>query len=131
MTSIVNFEERMKSTDRTSDVILNSLNRIYEAKLNGALETDELSKIIVLTGNLFASKIKQGKVSNDEIEQTEAFITDLNQVYFSYEHTDLDKASKIFLEGDYAALDYANSRSLYAQPVKSASEYESGFIKLR
>lgn len=131
MTSIINFEENMKSTDRTSDIIFSSLNRFHEAKLNGALEKDELSKIIVLTGNVFANKIKQGKVSDEEIDQVESFVEGLSSHYFNHEHTDLERASKIFLEGNYAALEKSNTRVLNAQPVLSASDYESGFIKLR
>ena len=131
MTSIINFEERMKSTDRTSDVVLNSLNRLYEAKLNGVLDKDEFSKIIVLTGNMFANKIKQGKITNDEIDQVESYIIGLDKHYFSNAHDDLDKASKIFLEGDYVALESLNTRKLSAQPIFSEEEYNKGFTKLR
>ena len=51
----------VKGQNRVSDNILDSFNRFYEAKLSGALKRDELSKLLVSVGDLFANKIKQGK----------------------------------------------------------------------
>lgn len=136
MTSIMNFEDEIKrrSIDRPSDIILNSINRLYDAKLSGALNSDELSKIIVLEGDLFANRIKQGKVSIDEIESAEAFITGFARKgkdnYFSFKHSDLDRAAKIFLEGDYVALEELNKRTSLSSPVFDSESYSKGFKKI-
>lgn len=132
MTSLANFEEKI--VDRPSDVILESINRLYDAKLSGAIREEELSKIIVLEGDLFANKIKQGKVSNNEIEQTEAFLTGFigenKDKYFSLKHKDLDRASKMFLEGDFFALEDQRKRSISASPIFEETDYKQGFRKI-
>ena len=116
--------------ERPSDLILNSLNRLYDAKLSGALKNDELSKIMILEGDMFASKIKQGKINVDEVESFESFISgftkDTKDNYFSYQHTDLDRAAKMILEGNDMALEQGLR---YSQTVESPN-YTKGFRKL-
>ena len=50
------------------DVILDSLNRFHDAKLSGGLKEEELSNIIIPTGDVFANKVKKGKVNDETIE---------------------------------------------------------------
>ena len=131
MTSISNFEESIKSAERPSDLVLNSLNRIYEAKLNNVLDENELSKSIVLTGNLFANKVRQGKVLSDEMESTKTTVEKLRKEYFTHKHNDLATASDIYIEGIDAALDFVATRNLSAQPVLTQTDYNRTFQKLR
>lgn len=132
MTSIVNFEERLK--DRKTDVLLESLNRFYDAKISGAINPDELSKIIVLAGDLYANKISKGEVSKTDIEETESFVSNFIEPnydgYFNLPHTDLDKASKMFIEGDFFALEKLERRNQYSSPLFDEETYTNGFKKL-
>lgn len=132
MTSIVNFEENLK--DRKSNVILESLNRFHDAKISGAIRPDELSKIIVLVGDLFANKISKGEVSKEEIDETESFISQFTgenkDSYFDINHADLDKSSKMFLEGDFFALEKYQERLKNSSPLFDEESYSSGFKRL-
>ena len=126
MMSIVN--------DRTSDVILNSLNRLYDAKLSGALNEEELSKLIVLVGDLFANKINQGSVSNDEIESIESFLSGFTKAnkdnYFNFNHKDLDRASKMFIEGVYVASSELEQKRELSSPVLDSDSYSRTYRKV-
>ena len=106
MTNIINFESRLKS--RYSDEIFEILNQMHDAKISGVLVPDQLSKELVLVGNVFANKIVQGKVSQDEIESAESFVTGFlgknKDNYFNNRHVDLDKSARIFLDGNFVAL---------------------------
>lgn len=132
MTSIVNFEENLK--DRKSNVILDSFNRFYDAKKSGAISPDELSKIIVLTGDLFANKISKGEVGKEEINQTESLISEFIEPnkdnYFNIKYDDLDKATKMFLEGDFFALEKYEERSKKSSPLFDEETYSKGFKRL-
>ena len=118
--SIVNFEEQIK--ERPSDALLNILNQFSVAKRNGVQDKEALAKMIILEGALFANKIKEGKVTIDEIESAEAFITGFargnKDEYFKINHKELDTAAKSFLEGDYVALEELEQRNGLSQVVE-------------
>ena len=124
----------VKAQERISDVILDLLNRLHVAKSSGALKEDEFSKIITNIGDLYASKIKQGKVTSDEIESFESYLTGLDglnaSMYFSFPHKNLDSGAKAAL----ASIDFAKQaleqRSLYARPVTEQNDYENAFRRL-
>ena len=124
----------VKSKSRPSDVILDSINRLYDAKLSGALKDSELSGIIINIGDLFANKIKQGKVSNNEIESFETYISGFvgenKDNYFAYPHSDLDRATKSVLESIDFAKEELNQRKRYSQPVMDVESYTRTFKKL-
>ena len=124
----------VKVSERKSNIILNSLNRLNTVKQNGALTRDEFSKILVSVGDLFANKIRQGKVSEEEIESLEAhltgFIGENSDKYFSFPHEDLERASKTVLESIDFARQAVEKRNEYAQPVMEADSYERTFKKL-
>lgn len=132
MTSIVNFERKLN--DRMSNVILDSLNRMNDAKLSGAMSPDEFSKIIVLVGNLFANKIKQGKVESDQVDSFESFLTGFmgpnKDKYFDYPHIDLDKATNMVLQGNSFALSELERRKEFSNPVIQEEKYTAGFKRL-
>ena len=97
MTSIVK--------DRPSDIILESLNRMNDAKLNGALTPEELSHIITLEGSLFANLVSRGLKTEEEVEDFEKEIPNGKSNYFSFNHKDLDVA--------YGTIKQANTAALY------------------
>lgn len=124
----------VKGQNRVSDSIFDSFNRFHEAKSSGALRRDELSKILILVGDLFANKIKQGKVSKEEIESLESHLSGFNgensDKYFAFPHEDLKVAAKSVLEGNDFALQSVEQRMQAAQPVMEADSYERTFRKL-
>jgi hypothetical protein len=124
----------VRASERKSDIVFSSLNRLHDAKQSGALTRDEFSKLLVSVGDLFANKIKQGKVTEDEIESVEAhltgFIGENSDKYFSFPHIDLDRASKTVLESIDFARQSLEKRNEYAQPVMEADSYERTFRKL-
>ncbi len=110
-------------TGRVSDVILESLNRFHEAKNTGALNRNELSELIIKIGDLFANKVKQGKVSSEDIENVESFLYGFDgknaSNYFSIEHSNLDVAKRTFEEGVDFALQELQDKRLAASPKES------------
>ena len=96
MTSIVK--------DRPSNIILESLNRLNSAKLTGVLTKDELSKILMLEGSLFANLVSRGLKTEEEVDDFEKEIPDGKINYFSFEHKDLDVAYKTIKQANTAAL---------------------------
>ena len=116
MTSIMNFEEHMKSSDRVSNVIFNSINRFYDAKLSGALKSDELAKIITLEGQIFANQIRSGKVTEEEIEAFETQIPNGKYDCFAIKHDKLNVAYQDVIQGNTAILYEREQRQ--SQPVK-------------
>ena len=92
----------MINTMAQTDVILNSLNRVHEAKQTGGLKDTEFANLIGAIGKLAANKIEHGNVNEEEIENLKAHLTGFtpenSDKYFSFPHKDLDKASKVFIE---------------------------------
>ena len=124
----------IQTSMRKSDVIFNSLNRIYDAKLSGALKETEFSDILISIGDIFANKVKQGKVSNDEIESYESHLTQFlgenKDKFYNHPHKDLDVAAKASLQSIDLAKTEFDKRSSYASPVIGIGSYEKTFRKL-
>ena len=78
-------------TERPSDTLLNGLNRILDAKRTGALNKDELSKEIILAGDIYSNGLKYNRVEGDP-ESFKSFIPNGN--IFNYKHAGLDIAAK-------------------------------------
>ena len=102
--SIVDFEQHMKTTDRPTDVILNSLNRFTKAKETGALRDDELAKIEILIGRLYANLVRMGKKTEDDVEDFERQVPNGKYDAFNYPHKGLDVAHDYIVQADTAAL---------------------------
>ena len=98
--SIVNFEEHM--SDRSSNVIFDSLNRLYDAKKSGVLGEDELSKIIILEGKLFSNQVSKGIKNEEDIESFETLLPNNN--YFNANHKNLDVARDTIKQANTVAL---------------------------
>ena len=88
----------MINGNRPSDDILNRLNRIYDAKLSGALVPEEFPKLIIRIGDLFANQ----KHTEEEIESFEALIP--NENVFLHEHEGLAVANNTVKQNNKIAL---------------------------
>ena len=117
MANIVNFKENL--SDRPSNVIFEMLNRFHEGKKSGSLRPDELSRIIVLSGDLYANKVSKGEVSISDIEETENFVS-------CFTEPNYDKYFNLV----FFAQEKQSQRSKYSNPLFDAQTYESGFKKL-
>jgi len=119
---------------RKSDVILHSLNGLYDRKMAGALADNEFCDVIINTCDLVANNIRQGKRSKDEIESIENHLTHLLDEncdkYYNYPHKDLQRAGKTALESIDFATDAIKQRLSDAQPVMDAESYTKTFKKL-
>ena len=104
MTSIVNFEERMKTTEGISNTIFDFLNLIEESKRSSVLPADLLSKTIILEGKLMANQVRKGKKTEEEAETFKDNIPNGKYPCFSFTHKDLDFAYNIVDEDINAAL---------------------------
>lgn len=93
----------MSSMERLSDKILNMLNRLKDAKDTNCVNNKEFSTLLMLVGDLYSNLVSKNKVTDEDIEQVEALISNLNEHYFSNKHEDLVRASKVFMESIYVA----------------------------
>lgn len=113
----------VKDSRTKTDLIFDLYNRYYDASKSGARTGEELSELLINVGDLFANKVKLGKVSEEEIESVENFLSGFlgenKDKYFNFNHKGLDTAARTVNEGIYVAKEEANKRSMYASPVKS------------
>lgn len=120
--SIVEFDKNMKTNERLSTVILDGLNRIYNAKLNEVLKSDEFAKELVLIGNLYSNQVKNGKTDENSIESFKAYVEGIDKVPFKNSHTDLDVAAKMIGEDmdiSFVEFDSRNKKALSASDYKA------------
>ena len=92
----------MSTIDRPSNIILDSLNRLHFAKLSGGLNSKEFADEIVRVGDLTANCIKNGKITDEQVEEIESHLPSFS--YFKMEHKDLDRANRTFKEGNEVSL---------------------------
>ena len=122
------------NSGRKSDAILNSLNGMSDRKRAGVLASNEFASNIIDVTDLIANSIKQGKISEEEIESVELHLTHLVSddagKYYSYPHEDLQRAGKTALESIEFAKETVKERVSYAQPVMDADSYEKTFRRL-
>lgn len=113
-------------TNRPSDLILESLNGFSERKKKNVYNKEELHDMIVLFSNLFANKIKQGKVSVEDIESVENYVSTFLGIhkndYFINEHEKLAEAAKTVLEADAMALEYLRQKEVTASSINDYSK---------
>lgn len=92
------------TNERLSDTILYSLNRLNSAKQSGALIKDELSKLIILEGSLFANQVNRGEKTEEDVEDFEKELPNGKYSVFSFGHKDLDVAYDTVKQANTAAL---------------------------
>lgn len=118
MISIVNFEERMKTIGGISDTIFESLERLHDAKLSGALKEDELSKIIILVVKIFSNQVSKGLKNEIQAEDFEKEIPNGKYNCFNFRHKDIDVAFQTAKQGNTVALFSREQLNIKSQPVK-------------
>ena len=107
MTNVINFEEAMKRAGKKfelSDTILEGCNRIYDAKLSGALQEDELSKELIAEGELFSRQVEKGKKTEEDVRDFEKELPDGKNNYFAFPHKELDVAKNTIEQTNSFAL---------------------------
>ena len=114
--------------NRISDVIWDSFNRLHDAKLCGALKSNELASLLEKIGNVFANTIKQGKVREEGIEDFEKEL--LSEDCFTLKHDNLNNAKRAIQEGNDFAMQELEQKQEYAKPVLDAESYTKTFKKL-
>ncbi len=118
---------------RKSDEIFNALNRLNEAKQTGSLQDTELSKLIESVGDVFVNKVRQGAVTNDEIESVDAYLTGFTgenkDKYFAFPHKELDNAAKMFITKTHIAKREIDDRKFYSEAIMNSESYEKTFSK--
>ncbi len=117
-------------SERPSDVVFETLNRIYLAKKTAGLKDSEFPALLEQVGSIFANQIERGKISEEEIDSFITFISNLNSNYFTLNHKDLSNASEGVIEGIYMAEEQYYERYSQAKPVLSESDYRPGFKRL-
>ena len=122
MTSIVNFEERMKGTGNLTDEFFNSFNRMYDAKLNGALKEDELSKLLILENKFFANLVRKGKKSEEDVETYDNDMPSGIYPIGIYPHKDISLAQNTVKQTNTAALFDAETINKRTQMPESYSK---------
>ena len=130
MTSILNFEEELKKSKEKNnkqvfeltDNILEGCNRIYDAKLNGALQEDELSKELIAEGKLFSNQIKKGLKTEEDVENFEKELPDGKNNYFAFPHKNLDVAKSTIKQTNTVALFNAETLNNATQMTESYSK---------
>ena len=108
----------MTSIVKQSDIILDSLNRMSDAKLNGALMPNELSKILTLEGSMFANLVSKGLKTKEEVEDFEKEIPNGKYDCFNFKHENLDTAFQSIKQANTAALFDRENLLEQSQPVK-------------
>ena len=93
----------LETNERISDVIFESLNRMHDAKKSGVLGHDELSKLLKIVGDVFATQVRNGKTEED-VENFEKEIPNGKYNYFNYNHTGLSEAYETIRQSNTAAL---------------------------
>ena len=115
--SIVNFDDQIKSDKRLSDVIFDSINRLYDSGLSGVRKDDELAKIIVLEGKIFANQVSLGKRTEEDVETFENEIPVSDYAFKNQKY--LNDALKRVRGQNTDGLMKQESRNIQAKPVDS------------
>lgn len=93
--------------------ILDILNHIKDAKLNGSLSNQVFSKAVDTVNTLFCKKVAQGTVNNDVIDSYMSKTPSGNQG-LSYNHQGLESANKKLCNNLNVILNY---NAQHTQPV--------------
>ena len=123
MTSIVNFEERMKSASTLTDEFFALINRIHDAKLNGSLKEDEYSKLLILENKFFANLVRKGQKTEEDVEIYENDMPNGKYPIGNYPHKDLPLAKSTAKQTNTAALFDAETkdRDIYSKGLRKVA----------
>lgn len=84
-------EQEQLNTQTPADTLLDGTNRLYHAKLTGALESHEFANNEILVGDIYANGLQQNKVAEGP-ETFKSFIPTKN--IFKFPHEGLEEAAK-------------------------------------
>ena len=104
MTSIVNFEERIKGSSTLTDEFFTLMNRVHDAKLTGSLKEEELSKLLILENKFFANLVRKGKRTERDVETYENDMPNGSYPIGNYPHKDIKFAKDTIKQTNTAAL---------------------------
>ena len=111
--------------DRPTDIFFDLINYNLEAKENNVSKGDEFPKALLILGDLAANRIKQGKMTQDDIDNIEAYMTcftgPYKDHYLSRSYPELERTAKTVLEGIYVASEVLDRRNIQASPVQSGN----------
>ena len=127
MTSIVNFEERMKGSNTLTNEFFASMNRLHDAKITGALKEDELSKLLILENKFFANLVRRGKRSEEDVEAYDNNMPNGKYPIGIYPHKDLTLANSTVKQTNTAALFDAETLS---SRMQFSDSYSKGLRKV-
>ena len=112
--SIVDFD--VKSSERLSDTIFDLTNRLYDSALSGVTNPDELAKIVVLEGKIFANQVSTGAKIEADVEAFESEIPAGDYAFANQKY--LNDALTRVREQNTDALMKQESRNKQARPVE-------------
>lgn len=121
MTSIVNFEERMKSPSTLTDEFFALNNRLYDAKLSGSLKEDEYSKLLILENKFFANLVRNGKKTEEDVERYENDMPSGKYSIGNYPHKDISLARDTIKQTNTAALFDLETKNSYSKGLRKVS----------
>ena len=127
MTSIVNFEERMKSAGTLTNEFFDSLNRLHDAKLTGALKKDEYSKLLIFEDKFFANLVRKGLKTEEDVQTYETDMATGKTPIGNYPHEDLSLAFNTVKQTNTAALFDAETLN---RKTEIADSYSKGLKKV-
>ena len=116
----------MSITNRPSDLLCEYTKLLHQQKLSGVVQNDLFSKILILEGDFLANKVKQGKLSEDEIESVRALFPS-NDSYFSIKHENIEKANKTMNESIDMACAYMEERNVKVNVPNEFNTLRKGF----
>lgn len=122
MTSIVNFDEKIRSSSNLTDEFFDKLNRLHEAKISGALKEDELSKLLICEGKLFSNLVRKGYKTEKDVESYENNIPSGEYQIGNYNHKDISVAKSTIKQTNTVALFDAETLNKRTQMVESYSK---------
>ena len=108
MTDLVNFKENLR--DSITNSLLDYINYMHETK-HSEVNSDALAKCVLMTGELFANKIKKGEITQDGIDSFEANL--MGESTLSSQNKDLNLANTMVKEGN--AMAFAEYESTFGE----------------
>ena len=122
MTSIVNFEERIKGSGTLTDEFFTLMNRVHDAKLTGSLKEEELSKLLILENKFFANLVRRGQRTEQDVETYENDIPNGSYPIGNFEHKDIKFARDTIKQTNTAAL-------FDAETLSSRMQFDDSYSK--
>ena len=126
MINTVNLEQNIKRDDKRffglTTEILETSNRIHDAKLSGALKETELASELISIGKLFANQVKMNLKTELDVETYENDMATGKTPIGDYPHKNLDVAFSVVKQTNTDAL-------LKAAELNKKTQMPDGYSK--